>query len=262
MEIQWPLALFTLLTSMGGCLFLFVGINEFTRKSSVSGFVPAIVALVLAVIGGLCSVAHLAHVDRMLNALSHPTSGIFVEAVLIGLLAVAVIVYLVCVKREIAGGIKASAVCGMVFGVALSFMAGHSYIMAAIDTWNTMLLPTGYLLTALPMGSSLYWALAGREEAASKFMGVCTLVCGVLGFLGAAAYAAVAGAFSGESMMLAVGALVLAGVVPAVIGALGTKTASPALPWVAFVCAVIGALCYRVMMWVVFTTPFNFFGVM
>ncbi|MDE8703664.1 dimethyl sulfoxide reductase anchor subunit, partial [Adlercreutzia equolifaciens] len=112
------------------------------------------------------------------NALSHPTSGIFVEAVHIGLLAVAVIVYLVCVKREIAGGIKASAVCGMIFGVALSYMAGHSYIMAAIETWNTMLLPSGYLLTALPMGSSLYWALAGREEAASKFMGVCTLVCG------------------------------------------------------------------------------------
>lgn len=223
MDIQWPLVLFTFLTSIGGCLFVFTGINEFTKKSSVDGFMPGLVAIILAIVGGICSVFHLEHVERMMNALNHPTSGIFVEAVLIGCLAVCVAVYLLCLRRNAQAGVKVFAVLGIVFGITLSFMAGHSYIMAAIATWNTMLLPTGYLFTALPMGATLYWALACREEAAARFMAICTIVCGILGFIGALAYSIASGAFLSSSAVIAILSVILSGIVPAAIGCLSLK---------------------------------------
>lgn len=260
MDIQWPLVLFTLFSSMGGCLFVFVGINEFTKKSEVSGFMPGLVAGILAIVGGLCSVFHLEHVERIMNALSRPTSGIFVEAVLIGCLVVCVAVYLICLKREAQAGVKAFAVLGIIFGIALSFMAGHSYIMEAVSTWSTELLPLGYLLTALPMGAGLYWALACKTEESGKFMAMATLICGALGLIGALAYAGAVDAFSGESMMVAVGSLVLAGVVPIICGVIGLKAPKEAYGWVAFVAATIGACLFRVLMWTLHTTAFGFFG--
>lgn len=333
MEIQWPLVLFTLFSSMGGCLFVFVGINEFTKKSKTDGFMPGLVSIILAVVGGLCSVAHLAHVERMMNALSHPTSGIFVEAVLIGCLVVCVAVYLLCLKRNVAGGVKVFAVLGIVFGIALSFMAGHSYIMAAIATWDTILLPTGYLLTALPMGAALYWALACKDDVSRKFMATCTVVCGILGFIGTLAYAAVSGAFfGGVTAVVSVLAIILSGIIPTAIGYLTIKKSDKGAPastedaakkaeepaetakdeaateaaasaadvkeaseeaskekkdaeaaedakgsdeskianpfkdeastnvWIAFASAAVGALLYRVLMWLMYVSAYGFFG--
>lgn len=260
MEIQWPLVLFTLFSSMGGCLFVFVGLNEFTKKSEVSGFVPGLVAGILAIIGGLCSVFHLEHVERIMNALSRPTSGIFVEAVLIGCLVVCVAIYLICLKRNVQAGVKAFAVLGIIFGLALSFMAGHSYIMEAVSTWNTELLPLGYLLTALPMGAALYWALACKDEKSGKFMAMATLICGALALVGTLAYAGTVDGFSGDSMMVSVGAIILAGVVPIVCGVIGLKAPKQAYGWVAFVCAAIGACLFRVLMWTLHVMAFGFFG--
>lgn len=260
MEIQWPLALFTLLSSMGGITFACVGLNEFTKKSTVNGFIPGLVAGVIAIIGGFCSVLHLAHVDRIMNALSVPTSGIFIEAALIGCLAVCVFIYLICLKREVAAGVKVFAVLGIVFGIALSFMAGHSYIMAARPAWDTELLPLGYLCTALPMGTALYWALAGKEEPAGKFSAMLTAICGVIALLSVAAYGAVSGSFSGAGALYCIGAVALAGVVPVIVGAISLKDPKPVMAWVAFASATVGALLYRVLMWVVGIGVFNFFG--
>lgn len=260
MDIQWPLVLFTLLTSMGGCLFAFVGVNEFTKKSDTDGFTPGLVAGILAVVGGVCSVFHLEHVERIMNALSHPTSGIFVEAVLVGCLVVCVAVYLVCLKRNVQAGIKVFAALGAIFGIALSFMAGHSYIMEAVAPWATMLLPLGYLLTALPTGAALYWALACKGEEAGKFMAMCTLVCGVLGLVGSLAYAAAAGAFAGSTLLVAICTMLLSGVVPIVCGVIGLKAPKEAHAWIAFAGAVIGACLFRVLMWLLYATSFGFFG--
>ena len=260
MEIQWPLVLFTLFSSMGGCLFVFVGLNEFTKKSDVSGFVPGVVAGVLAIVGGLCSVLHLEHVERIMNALSRPTSGIFVEAVLIGCLVVCVAIYLICLKRNVQAGVKVFSILGIIFGIALSFMAGHSYIMEAVSTWNTEFLPLGYLLTALPMGSALYWAMACKDEKSGKFMAACTLICGVLGLAGSLCYAVAVDAFSCEPVAMVIGSIVFAGVIPAILGAVGLKKPAQVCGWIAFASAAVGACMFRVLMWTMHATLFGFFG--
>ena len=157
-------------------------------------------------------------------------------------------------------GVKAFAVLGIIFGLALSFMAGHSYIMEAVSAWNTELLPLGYLLTALPMGAGLYWALACKDEKSGKFMAMAILICGALGLLGALAYAGAVDAFSGDSLAVTVGSILLAGVVPIACGVVGLKAPKAAYGWVAFVCATIGACLFRVLMWTLQVMAFGFFG--
>ena len=145
MDIQWSLVLFTALTGMGGWLFFFICLNVFVRKTDKGAFAGTATALALTVVGGLASVTHLSHPDRMLGALQHPTSGIFTEALLVGLLAIVMIAFLVMLRRGIDGGaLKAVAVVGMALGALMSFMAGQSYLMSAIAAWNTELLPLGY----------------------------------------------------------------------------------------------------------------------
>ena len=128
MEIQWSLVLFTALTGMGGCMFACVAVDEFLGRAKAAAFPAAVAALAIAIVGGLASVTHLSHPDRIMGALSHPTSGIFTEALLVGCLCVCVVVYLVLFKREAgAGARKAVAVIGAVFGVLLSFMASRTW---------------------------------------------------------------------------------------------------------------------------------------
>ena len=179
MDIQWSLVLFTALTGMGGWLFFFICLNVFVRKTDKGAFAGTATALALTVVGGLASVTHLSHPDRMLGALQHPTSGIFTEALLVGLLAIVMIAFLVMLRRGIDGGaLKAVAVVGMALGALMSFMAGQSYLMSAIAAWNTELLPLGYLGTAAASGAAAYLVLIAAQKAdenACSLYGLMTL---------------------------------------------------------------------------------------
>ena len=272
MEIQWSLVLFTALTGLAGWLFVCVAVDEFLGRAKKASFPAAVVSIVVAIVGGLASVTHLSHPDRIMGALSHPTSGIFVEAVLIGCLIVCVAVYLVLLKRGAgAGARKAVAVVGAVFGVLLSFMAGESYLMSARPNWNTQLLPLGYLLTVAPAGIAAYLTVvaavagkgageaAGKDAAASlelKPYPMALLVAGVLSAVGVLAYTLSAGASDDAAFGLLALAVIAGGVVPCVVGALLPKKPESllALAAASCVCALVGAIAYRCIMWVV-TVP-------
>lgn len=260
MDIQWPLAVFTLLTGLAGWTFFFVGLNEFTKKSKQDGFVVGIASIVLLAIGSLASVLHLSHPDRIMNALSHPTSGIFTEFVLVMLLGVSILASVVCLKRGWKGAVKAFAVLGMVFGVLISFMAGYSYIMAGREAWDTVLLPTAYLGTAIPMGAALYWALATRGGEPAPFAAVCTAVGGGAALLATLAYALATGVFAGEGLAYACLCLCCSGAIPLVCGLMGRGGSKPALAWAALVAALVGGLVFRIMMWIVGSGFYGFFG--
>ena len=238
-----------------------VAINEFTGKSKKDPFVPALAALIVVIIGGFASVLHLSHPDRIMNALSHPTSGIFIEAALVGILSVCAIVQLICYKRGIKGAAKVFAVLSGVFGVIISFMAGYSYIvMASHPAWDTILLPLAYLGTAAPMGAALYWAIAcPNEENGASFAALLTGLFGVVGAALAAVYCASTGLFAGDTFALGAGAAVLDAVV-AVIGFAGRNKSAAGLAWTAVVVALVAGLLLRVLMWVAGGQAFAFFG--
>ena len=258
MSIQWSLVLFTWLTGAGGCLFAFIGLNEVARLSKKNTFVASIVALVLTVVGGLASVTHLAHADRMLNALTCPTSGIFIEAVLVAIACVCIIVYLISIKREAEPVSKIFGILGAIAGLLLSFMSGHSYIMAAQSAWDTMLLPIGYLLTALAMGAGLWWALlAPDKDNGAKAASLFAIVCGVLGLIGLLAFSLAADTFAISGGLVAVA--LLCEVVAVVLAVVAQVKVMQGLEWVYVVLVAIAALLFRVLMWTVGGTGLSFF---
>ncbi len=71
-SIQWSLVLFTALTGIAGWTFVCVAADEFLGRAKAAAFPAGIAAFVLAVVGGLASVTHLSHPDRIMGALGHP----------------------------------------------------------------------------------------------------------------------------------------------------------------------------------------------
>ena len=282
MELQWPLILFTALTGTAGWMFACLAVDEAkgVSKNVNSRFVIALVALIVLAVGGLASVLHLSHPERMMGALGHPTSGIFVEATLVALAGVCAIVYLILAKRasQSAGARKAFAVLAAVFGVLLSFMAGESYMMGSQPAWNTVLMPLGYLGTAIPAGIGAYMlVMAGQKEDVS-FFNKFLLVGGIVGAVLALAFGCVSG-FAGSGMLYCAIA-VIGAAVAAIVGFMLDRKSTPAavegdsegdavaansatgLVTVALICAFVGAVCYRCLMWATGVGINNFFGQM
>ncbi len=264
MSIQWSLVLFTALTGIGGWTFVCVAADEFLGRAKAAAFPAGIAAFVLTAVGGLVSVTHLSHPDRIMGALGHPTSGIFTEAVLVGLVCVFVAVYLILLKRGASDNArKVVAVIGAVFGVLISFMAGESYLMSSRPNWDTQLLPLGYMLTAMPGGVACYLtvvAAKAKDAQVGEYVKA-LIVAGVLAVLGTVAFAAVAGQADGSALGFAAASAVLAGVVPAACGALAAKKPQQLMTFAAaaLVCAAVGIVCYRCLMWVVSEPVANLF---
>lgn len=267
MEIQWSLVIFTALTGLGGMMFFLICLNALLGKTDKGEFAGSVVAVALLAVGGIASVTHLSHPDRMLNALQHPTSGIFTEAVLVGLLVVCALVFALMVRREVRGGaLKAVAVVGMILGVLMAFMAGQSYLMAAIPAWNTELLPLGYLGTACAEGAGAYLLLIAcqkADEAACGFYAKVLAGAGAISLVTTVLYGVASGALMGAAAPLfAVGAVLVGGAAPAACGWMAAKKPAQAmtLAGVGTVCALLGAIAYRCAMWMVGVGLYGFFG--
>lgn len=265
MEIQWSLVLFTALTGAAGWMFACVAVDEFLCRAKTSALPASIGAFILAVVGGLASVTHLSHPENILGALSHPTSGIFVEAVLVGCFCLFVALYALLIKRKAsAGACKAIAVIAAVLGIALSFMAGESYLMEARTNWNTQLLPLGYMLTAAPVGVAAYLAVVAtrQKDADLKPYVMALIASGALAAVGAVLYVFAAGAL-GEAALLLVGCVVCAGVVPIVCGVMLQTQADKllALSALSAVAALAGAVMYRCIMWMITVPIVDIFGI-
>ena len=127
MDIQWSLVLFTAIASCGTWVSVGVAVDELRGLTQRTNLTASALALVLAVVGGIASVTHLSHPDRIMAVLSHPTPGIFLEALLIGLFIAAVAVYVILLKRDAsAGARKAVAVLAAVIAAPVTY-----YIMGS-----------------------------------------------------------------------------------------------------------------------------------
>lgn len=267
MEIQWSLVLFTAIASCGAWVSVGVAVDEVRGLTKSTNFLASVIAVVLAVVGGLASVTHLSHPDRIMAVLGHPTPGIFLEALLIGLFIVAVAVYLVLLKRGAsAGARKAVAIVAAIIGIVFSFASGYSYMMEARATWNTIALPLGYLGFGAASGLALYLLLAAlkkEDDEAVKLAGVETVVGGALALASGLAFGFVSGAATGDAAAIFWVALVCGGLAPLVCGWLArSKPASGvALAGAAFAGGIIGSVAFRAAMWMVGTAVANYFGI-
>lgn len=258
MAIQWSLVIFTALTGMAGWMFACVAIDKINGRNAEASFKAALIAAIVMLVGGIVSVTHLAHPENILRALNHPTSGIFTEALLVGLSLVFMIVFLILVKRNAGQGAqKTIAVVGALTGIILSFMAGVSYMMPAAGVWMSWLLPLGYMCTAIPAGAALYIVVIGKgsEQIDVSSSSMILAVGGILAGLVPVIYVLTCGASVSVGGLLYGGCLLCGGIVPAVCGFLMRKQPEKVrtLAIIALIGAFIGAISFRCIMWLIYT---------
>lgn len=259
-EVQWPLVFFSLLAGSGGTLACFLGLSELTGRAKEGRFVGSIVSLVLVVVGGCCSVLHLALPQNVMAAATNifSFSGVSVELIMIGITFVVVFVYLVIlvrVKNDTA--LKVFAVLGIVSGLVLAFVCGHGYVIESRHYWDTNLLPFAYLGSVLPVGAFAYLLIARIKGASLDDIAsfrVWIVVAAVLSVVSMIAYMAFCGAeVLSRDLLNTVGLMVVCGMVGVVAcTALSLKPSEKtftAVASVAVVLALLGGLGTRVLMW-------------
>lgn len=267
MEIQWSLVAFTTITAAAGWLSVCIAADEFLCKAKKAGFIAAVVAFALSAVGGLASVTHLSHVENIMGAFGHPTSGIFTEALLVFLLCAFTFIYALLKKREAgAGACKAVGVIVGIVGFVLSFSVGMSYMMASRPSWNTPLLPLAYLGTAIPLGIAVFMLIAKKLETEADLAVYAKglMLGGVLAIVTAALFILTSGCLNGTAIALLAGTTILDGIVPVLAGLKLSKDGNANafnLIVAAVVCTAIGAACFRISMWILATPVADLFGI-
>lgn len=269
MAVQWSLVLFTALAGAGAWLFAATLIGELKGGSDKLARWAALGGFSLLVVGGLCSVTHLSHPERILAALAHPAPGIFLEALLLGIDAVVAVVYALLVARQVQGGARrVLAVLALGLAVAFTFSTGASYTMAAQLAWNTIALPLAYTGTAAVSGAALYLVLAAafhETPVVVRKAAMAVVASAAAALVLAAAYGVMGGvALSGEYAVVFWLIVIVCGAgAPLVCGVLTGKRPETGLQCglVGAVGALIGAVGLRAIMWMVGSGLMALFGV-
>jgi anaerobic dimethyl sulfoxide reductase subunit C (anchor subunit) len=161
----------------------------------------AILTLAALIISGISSVLHLGHPERIFGALGHPASGIFLEALFMGLFGLLILFYLISIQRNASDASrKILATLGVVPAVLLAFAVGYTYVMPSRPAWNTMILPLLYMASAAVMGCFSAALLLSRtkdtdatdslSKTAIAFLGIqAVLTVAYIGHLALAPYA-------------------------------------------------------------------------
>ena len=254
MEIQWSLALFTVIAGTGAGVLAFAGVSEFFGASKKARFIAAICSLILLVVGGSVSVFHLSQPANFMSAAANlgSFSPISLELIALGLAVIVAIVYLVLVNRE-SSAAKILCACGILVGIFFGYVSGHGYeIIATRPAWATPAVTFSYLFSALTMGGFLYLAIqaALKDEAeAIKKTALFVAIIAALSVVLYIAYAATA-PLGENAMIMWLGAVVvgLIALVAGVLAFLKEKTALGAA-CAGLVTAVIAAIVFRSVMW-------------
>ena len=225
----------------------------------------------------------------MLNGFGHITSGITIELIFVIVFAIAVVLYFLMMRRSEEGvAPKWCAILAIVVSLALPFATGDSYLMSAIPVWDTMLLPLYYVVATVMLGGLAAMIIAGATKAEDAvklsatvaFIGA--VVCAIVSVIYAVAISGMGANYTemeyyfdptlpdvamrqseqitgailaGEhAVAFWLGNVVIGCAVPAVLAALvmvGKIPAEKALAVavIALVCAVIGTIVWRVLLY-------------
>lgn len=169
MAVQWPLLIFSVLLGVASGAFVFLGIGELTGRFRKVRFVGAVIILACLAVGGIASVFHLGHPERVTHLLGNLGSGLSKELFVVAIMGIVTIAYMVLCHKDYPGATKVLGVIGMVVGIALPLVAGASYLMPARPAWDSFTLPLMYLGAGLGMGMLLMAGLVLlRGDAAEE----------------------------------------------------------------------------------------------
>ena len=258
MHPEWPLILFTFFNCLAGGIFLMQGILTLAGKGKAMQLASCVSAIVALAIGGLSVFFHLQHPLRMLNGFGHITSGITIELIFVIVFAIAVVLYFLMMRRSEEGvAPKWCAILAIVVSLALPFATGDSYLMSAIPVWDTMLLPLYYVVATVMLGGLAAMIIAvaisgmGANYTEMEYYFDPTLPDVAMRQSEQITGAILAGE---HAVAFWLGNVVIGCAVPAVLAALvmvGKIPAEKALAVavIALVCAVIGTIVWRVLLY-------------
>lgn len=299
MEVQWPLVIFTLCTCLASGLFAGQGILAWYHKGQKLQFVSLITAFVSIVVGGLASFVHLQHWERAFNGFGHLTSGITQELFAIVALVAVMLAYFLQLRKSKAHGTPGTvprwtAALAALFSILLVVVMAHSYMMDARPVWDTLLLPLFYLADAGLLGALALWLIASvTGESSTQALATSTLAALLAKVVSVAAYVVYLASVSftevghyfdpttptvapedpsnmfqtlltGDLAALFWAGVVVAGIaVTAVLVFLRRKAeanrATAVFAAGALLCAVVGALSWRVILYVLGSSVFVFY---
>lgn len=191
MELQWPLVVFTTFICLSAGTFGFISVASMKKEYARIQLPGLITAFAALVIGGLASVLHLQTPARYFGQFGNITSGINQELIALGLVAIAMVVYFVRLRRKGDAG-RAVKVVSALLSVVLVLVMSHSYMMASMPAWNTILLPLYYLLDAASLGAlvmALLMAVCTEDDTACSKAIVVAIAAVVLLALAVVAFA-------------------------------------------------------------------------
>lgn len=165
MEREWPLILFTFFVCASSGVLFMQGVLSLTGKGKKMQLGSLLTTLILIAIGGVAVFMHLQHWERMFNGFGHITSGITQEVIGIIVLAIAVILFFMFMRRSEDGmAPKWTSVVSVIAPVFMVFIMAHSYNMPARVSWDSFMLEVFYLVNMVLMGAlvSLVVAYASK----------------------------------------------------------------------------------------------------
>ena len=157
---EFALVFFSSFVDLGTGLFIALCINEWFNVNENIKMRGAIATLIILALGGISSIMHLGHPERIFGALGHPTSGIFIESSMIALTGICVLAYIYALSRNASKqSLKTITLIGAIPAFILAFAVGDSYVMQSRPAWDTLTIPFVYLASAGLMGSLAYATL-------------------------------------------------------------------------------------------------------
>jgi DMSO reductase anchor subunit len=175
---ELPLTLFTTLAPIGAGAFiaLFIAFlkRDYTPQELKRIDIATLVPILVAVVGLICSFAHLANPGNAMNVASTVgATPLANEITCFGVFMILAVIYWIC---GMAGGLKGTG--RKVFSGILAVMAvivacaiGGAYMLPTIPVWNTIFTPIsilGFLLSGGAMMGMLVLTLAGVADRATE----------------------------------------------------------------------------------------------
>lgn len=178
MELQWPLILFTTLLAWSAGVFGMQAVYSLRGVGAKAQMPALITSVVLMAVGGIAVFFHLQHWERIFNGFGHLTSGITQELIAIVVVFATMVVYFVYLRRS---GDEAKvptwlAVAALVLSVVLVCVSGHSYMMASLPAWNSVLQIGSLLGAACALGTGTMALLCDLKGEDAALSGVACIV--------------------------------------------------------------------------------------
>lgn len=239
MMAELPLALFTTLAPIGAGAFIALAVAFFTTKFSDEQLKKidrmTTIPVVVLVAGFICAFFHLAspmHAFGVFAGLgASPLSNELLAGVVFAVLAI--VYWIVALAGKLGEGArKGFAAVVAVMAVVFACFTGAAYMMEAIASWNTPMVPVAVLGFSLLGGVSLgvlVLALSGALEDAAKG-----------GFKMAAPVVLVVGLVLGIAGLL-VQVMSVSGMGNALVDGADLVAAASAPMWIGVVCMVVAA---------------------